>query len=365
MMPPEMVCGDLGRQERTDEVEHRGQEHGGLGLEGAGGDGRRHRVRGVVEAVREVEEQRQRYHQNDDAGLRFPPFAFGRESGERVPTRSARRTNSSPRIQVPVTGPGESSHIVAIRITRYGPGDAASASGGRDRSRPAARSIRPLLPGRRAIPSAHSPRRRRRRPVRVVAREGRSGGHRASRRGERLHEGAHRAPRGLRELIFEEIKDRTNETDLSVPTPARATGGTTPARSRGSSTASTAARRSPRPTTGRRRCSRPTPTCPASRCCSTTTSRPRATSSTRSGSFDVTADGRLMLYGVDVEGDERYTVRVRDLTTGEQLPDVIEGTAGGGVFDPTAATSSMRPSTSRGGPTRSGGTRSARRSPTT
>jgi oligopeptidase B len=52
------------------------------------------------------------------------------------------------------------------------------------------------------------------------------------------------------------------------------------------------------------------------------------------GSFEVSNDGTLMLYGVDVAGDERYTVRVRDLTTGEQLPDVIEDTFAGAGFSP-------------------------------
>lgn len=52
------------------------------------------------------------------------------------------------------------------------------------------------------------------------------------------------------------------------------------------------------------------------------------------GSFEVTRDGRLMLWGVDHEGDERYTVRVRDLATGQDLPDVIEGTFAGAGFSP-------------------------------
>jgi len=52
------------------------------------------------------------------------------------------------------------------------------------------------------------------------------------------------------------------------------------------------------------------------------------------GSFDVTADGRRMLWAVDVTGDERYTIRVRDLETGETLPDVIEGVFGGAQFLP-------------------------------
>ncbi|GAA5033558.1 S9 family peptidase [Microbacterium fluvii] len=52
------------------------------------------------------------------------------------------------------------------------------------------------------------------------------------------------------------------------------------------------------------------------------------------GSFEVTADGARMLYGIDVAGDERYTVRVRDLSTGEQLPDEIPGTFAGATFSP-------------------------------
>ncbi|WP_454042536.1 S9 family peptidase [Cellulosimicrobium sp. Marseille-Q8652] len=52
------------------------------------------------------------------------------------------------------------------------------------------------------------------------------------------------------------------------------------------------------------------------------------------GSFDVSVDGRLLAYAVDVVGDERYTLRVRDLTTGEDLPDVVPGTFPGAVFSP-------------------------------
>ncbi|WP_404432154.1 S9 family peptidase [Microbacterium lacus] len=52
------------------------------------------------------------------------------------------------------------------------------------------------------------------------------------------------------------------------------------------------------------------------------------------GSFEVTADGTRMLFGVDVAGDERYVVRVRDLVTGEQLPDEIPGTFAGATFSP-------------------------------
>jgi len=51
------------------------------------------------------------------------------------------------------------------------------------------------------------------------------------------------------------------------------------------------------------------------------------------GTFDISDDGRYLLFGVDTEGDERYTLRIRDLQTGEQFADEITGTAGGAFFD--------------------------------
>lgn len=53
------------------------------------------------------------------------------------------------------------------------------------------------------------------------------------------------------------------------------------------------------------------------------------------GSFDLSADGSMLLYATDVEGDERYTIRVRVLATGENLADEISNTSAGGVFDPS------------------------------
>lgn len=52
------------------------------------------------------------------------------------------------------------------------------------------------------------------------------------------------------------------------------------------------------------------------------------------GSFDVSTDGTRLLYGVDVAGDERYTLRIRDLVTGETLGDVVENTSAGASFSP-------------------------------
>ncbi len=53
------------------------------------------------------------------------------------------------------------------------------------------------------------------------------------------------------------------------------------------------------------------------------------------GSLDVSDDGRWLLFGVDTEGDERYTLRIRDLTTGETLPDEITEISAGAFFDPS------------------------------
>jgi oligopeptidase B len=52
------------------------------------------------------------------------------------------------------------------------------------------------------------------------------------------------------------------------------------------------------------------------------------------GSFALSGDGSRLVYAVDTTGDERYTVRVRDLATGQDLPDVIEETFPGAVITP-------------------------------
>ncbi|MCS5733943.1 S9 family peptidase [Herbiconiux daphne] len=50
------------------------------------------------------------------------------------------------------------------------------------------------------------------------------------------------------------------------------------------------------------------------------------------GSFDVSPDGNLLAYAVDTLGDERYTLRIRDLRTGDDLPDIVADTFPGAVF---------------------------------
>ncbi len=70
------------------------------------------------------------------------------------------------------------------------------------------------------------------------------------------------------------------------------------------------------------------------------------------GSFDVSRDGSRLAYAVDVKGDERFTLRVRDLVTGENLPDEIDNTSHGAIFSPdgdfvfyTTVDESWRPDT--------------------
>lgn len=56
----------------------------------------------------------------------------------------------------------------------------------------------------------------------------------------------------------------------------------------------------------------------------------------RVGGMDISRDGRWLLVGVDTDGDERYDYRIRDLETGEELPEVFEGISNA-CFTPDAA----------------------------
>ena len=50
------------------------------------------------------------------------------------------------------------------------------------------------------------------------------------------------------------------------------------------------------------------------------------------GTFDVSPDGSLLAFSVDLRGDERFTVRFKDLTTGELLTDEIPGAQYGSAW---------------------------------
>lgn len=142
---------------------------------------------------------------------------------------------------------------------------------------------------------------------------------------------AHLAP--LRQTIFDEIRSRTLETDLSVPTRqgdwwyyGRTVEGKqygihcrAPLASEGDWTP-------PQLTPGE--------PVPGEVVLLDGNVEAEGTEFFSLGSFDVSTDGTRLLYGVDVEGDERYTLRIRDLRTGENLGDVVENTSAGACFSP-------------------------------
>ncbi|NUR49023.1 MAG: S9 family peptidase [Hamadaea sp.] len=56
------------------------------------------------------------------------------------------------------------------------------------------------------------------------------------------------------------------------------------------------------------------------------------------GAFDVAPGGRLLAYSTDFTGDERFTLRVKDLVTGADLPDVIDDVFYGAAWSADAGT---------------------------
>ncbi len=56
------------------------------------------------------------------------------------------------------------------------------------------------------------------------------------------------------------------------------------------------------------------------------------------GGVSVSPDGGLLAFSTDVVGDERYLLQVKDLRTGEMLPDQVPNTLGGGTWDRAGST---------------------------
>ncbi|NRQ34068.1 S9 family peptidase [Nonomuraea sp. NN258] len=56
------------------------------------------------------------------------------------------------------------------------------------------------------------------------------------------------------------------------------------------------------------------------------------------GTSSVTPDGTMLAYSTDFKGDERFTLRFKDLRTGELLPDEIEGIFYGGAWSADGST---------------------------
>jgi oligopeptidase B len=141
----------------------------------------------------------------------------------------------------------------------------------------------------------------------------------------------------LRQTLFDEIKARTRETDLSVPT-----------RIRGHWYYSRSFEGKEYGASCRVAVTDPddwTPPVPAEDCTPDQPALPgeellldlnvlaHGHDFFSLGGSSVSPDSRLLAYSTDVVGDERYTVRVLDLDTRELLPDEITGVLGGAVWD--------------------------------
>lgn len=141
----------------------------------------------------------------------------------------------------------------------------------------------------------------------------------------------------LRASIFEEIRTRTRETDLSVPT-----------RNRGHWYYGRSFAGKEYGATCRVPVTDPddwTPPQPAEDCAADQPALPgeevlldldalaEGHDFFSLGGAAVSPDGQLLAYATDTVGDERYTVRVKDLRTGELLDDVVTGVIGGATWD--------------------------------
>jgi len=146
---------------------------------------------------------------------------------------------------------------------------------------------------------------------------------------------AHLEP--LRKRIFEEIRSRTQETDLSVPVRegrwwyySRSFEGRqygvqcrAPIASDDDWTPPTVAD-----------VDAGTPALPGEQVLFDANAEAEGHDFFRLGTFDVSTDGTMLLYAVDTVGDERYTLRVRDLVNGGELGDEVPNTSAGAVLSP-------------------------------
>ena len=143
----------------------------------------------------------------------------------------------------------------------------------------------------------------------------------------------------LRQQIFEEIKARTLETDLSVPTRVRGYwyyGRSFEGRQYGATCRVPVADPDswvpPHPAEA----ARPDePALPGEEVLLDLDALAGDHEFFSLGGSSISPDDRLLAYATDVVGDERYTVRVKDLATGELLPDELTGVLGGATWGAT------------------------------
>jgi oligopeptidase B len=142
----------------------------------------------------------------------------------------------------------------------------------------------------------------------------------------------------LRQAIFDEIKARTLETDLSVPQRMRGHwyyARTFEGREYGASCRVPVADPDdwtpPRPAED---ASPDQPALPGEQLMLDLNELAEGHEFFSLGGSSVSPDERLLAYATDVVGDERFTIRVKDLDSGELLADEITGVLGGATWDP-------------------------------
>ncbi len=142
---------------------------------------------------------------------------------------------------------------------------------------------------------------------------------------------------GLRQSVFDEIKARTRETDLSVPTRNRGHwyyGRSFEGKEYGASCRVPVT--DPDDWTPPRPAEDTAPDQPALPGEEVLLDLDRLAEGHEFfslGGSSISPDGDLLAYSTDVVGDERYTIRVKHLTTGELLDDEITGVLGGATWD--------------------------------
>ncbi len=141
----------------------------------------------------------------------------------------------------------------------------------------------------------------------------------------------------LRAGLFEEIRTRTRETDLSVPTRNRGHwyyGRSFAGKEYGATCRVPVADPDdwtpPQPAED---CAADQPALPGEEVLLDLDALAEGHEFFSLGGAAVSPDGQLLAYATDTVGDERYTVRVKDLRTGELLDDVVTGVIGGATWD--------------------------------
>jgi oligopeptidase B len=135
---------------------------------------------------------------------------------------------------------------------------------------------------------------------------------------------------GLRQAIFEEIKSRTKETDLSVP--VRNRGWWYYARTVEGKQYAVSCRRAVRSDDGGPPMTADGGPLDGEEILLDGNELAGDNPFFAIGAFDVSPDGRLLAYSTDLAGDERFTMRFKDLVTGETTPDEIPDTFYGSAW---------------------------------